>query len=184
MRTGANDKELVEALHSGNADAFDILFKRHAGKLYSFAYKYLRNKEDAEGLVQGVFLKVWDKRHKLNKEFSFQSFLFTIAYHDVCNIFRRRVTEREFKDHLARELLGNKDKRDHAADHKSMLECVEKLIEQLPEKQKTAFLKSRLEGLSSKEIAAELHLSSGTVDNYISAALKFIRSRLEKDALG
>ena len=47
MRMISNDKELVEALQKGDAGAFDRLFEKYAGKLYSFGFKYLRNKEDA-----------------------------------------------------------------------------------------------------------------------------------------
>jgi RNA polymerase sigma-70 factor (ECF subfamily) len=183
LKTTSGDKELVDALQQGDAGAFDKLFGRYAGRLYSFGLKYLRNKEDAEGLVQGVFLKVWENRKKLKKESSFQSYLFTIAYNDICNIFRRRMTEKQYQGKLALELSENKGKTDDRLDYRSVLEHIDALIDQLPEHQKTVFLKSRKEGLSSKEIAAELNLSSGTVDNYISAALKFIKSRLENENL-
>lgn len=148
-----------------------------------FGLKYLRNKEDAEGLVQGVFLKVWEHRKKLKTGTSFQSYLFTVAYHDICNIFRRRLLERQFKEKLATELSGNMVKPDESADYRSVLAQVDSLIEQMPEQQKTVFLKSRKEGLSSKEIAAEMNLAPGTVDNYISAAIKFIRLRLSNESL-
>ena len=71
------------------------------------------------------------------------------------------------------ELSENMLKPDDRADYKSVLEQVDRLIEQLPEQQKIVFLKSRKEGLSSKEIATELNLSPGTVDNYISASTRF-----------
>ena len=179
----SNDKELVESLQRGDADAFDKLFGKYASRLYVFGLKYLRSKEDAEELVQGVFLKVWENRKKLKKESSFQSYLFTIAYNDICNIFRKRATERQYSEKITLEFSPNILKTDDRADFKSVLEQVDRLIEQLPEQQKIVFLKSRKEGLSSKEIAAELKLSPGTVDNYILAATKYLRSRLGSDNL-
>ena len=183
MKTASGDTELVDALQRGDAGAFDKLFGKYAGRLFTFGLKYLRNKEDAEGLVQGVFLKVWESRKKLKSGTSFQSYLFTIAYHDICNIFRRRATERQYKDKLVLELSEKTVKIDAQAEYKSALEQVDQIISQLPEHQKMVFLKSRKEGLSSKEIATELNLSVGTVDNYISAALKFIKSRMENENL-
>jgi RNA polymerase sigma-70 factor (ECF subfamily) len=68
-------------------------------------------------------------------------------------------------------------------DYQSVLNRVQQIIDKLPEKQKDIFRKSRLEGKPSKEIAEEMKLSPGTVDNYISEALKFIRGRLRKEDL-
>jgi RNA polymerase sigma-70 factor (ECF subfamily) len=60
---------------------------------------------------------------------------------------------------------------------------VQKIVDKLPERQKTIFEKSRQEGKSTKEIAKEAGLSPGTVDNYISEAIKFIRNRLLNEDL-
>lgn len=183
MRTILNDSELVESLQKGNVLAFDKLFEKYAKRLYSFGYKYLRSNEEAEGLVQGVFLKVWDNRYNLRKESSFNSFIFTIAHHDICNIYRRRVKERDFKDKLILDSAENVQVFDHGSDYTSVLGHIMGIINQLPEKQRIAFIKSRFDGLSSKEIATELHLSPGTVDNYISATLKFIKTHLGSENL-
>jgi len=63
-------------------------------------------------------------------------------------------------------------------DYHSTLEQIEKLIDQLPPKQKAIFEKSRKEGKSTREIAKEMHLAPGTVDNHISAAIKFLRKHI------
>lgn len=54
----SDDIELVEQLQGGGLDAFDNLFRKYSGKLYSFAFKYLRNKDESSELVQTVFLKL------------------------------------------------------------------------------------------------------------------------------
>ncbi len=179
MTTIPLDNKLVESLQKGDADAFDTLFHLYAKKLYAFGLKYLRSKEDAEELVQGVFLKIWERRKTLKREASFQAFLFTIAYNDICNLFRKRATERKYKDQLAADLSISGTNSADQTEYKLVLEQVYKIVNQLPEKQRIVFLKSRREGLSSKEIATQLNLSPGTVDNYLSAALKFLRNKLD-----
>jgi RNA polymerase sigma-70 factor (ECF subfamily) len=186
MDTGTpskNDKALVESLQRGDVRAFDQLFGNYAKRLYAFGFKYLRSKEDAEGLVQDVFMKIWENRKKLNKDSSFKSYLFTIAYNDICSIFRKRTTKREFQEEFTQKLTGSVSKTEESVDYKSVLEEVDRLIEQLPENQKKVLLRRKNQGLSSKEIAEELKLSPRTVDNYMSAAIKFLKSRLTSDDL-
>ena len=64
-------------------------------------------------------------------------------------------------------------------DAQFVLEQLDRIIAKLPEKQRVIFKKSRQEGKTTKDIAAELGLSAGTVDNYLSDALKYIRNHLE-----
>lgn len=64
---------------------------------------------------------------------------------------------------------------DDQINYQSALEQIDSIIEKLPSKQKVVFIKSRKEGKSTREIAEELKLAPGTVDNRISDALKFIR---------
>lgn len=133
-------------------NAFDELYRTYAGRLFAFGLRYLKSREDAEELVQSVFLKLWERRESLVAGSSVKSFLFTIAYNKICNLFRTRRYHREF---LAEVL---KSERSASADLQTSIEIrffldrVYQLVDQLPEKQREAFLKSRKEGKSSKEI--------------------------------
>ncbi len=176
------ENELVERLRKGDVHAFDQVYTKYASKLYAFSYKYLRSKEEAEELVQSVFLKVWENQQNLKKDTSFKSFLFTIAYHEICNQFRQRSYLRKFvQSSLVAEREAS-DEPEGEIDAAFLMEQVNRILTKLPEKQKIIFNKSRQEGKSSKDIAAEMGLSVGTVDNYISESLKFIRIQLrDKD---
>lgn len=179
MKELDTDNELIEKLRIGDVEAFDLVYHRYAGKLYAFSLKYLKSKEEAEELVQSVFLKVWENQKNIKKDTSFKSYLFTIAYNEICNLFRRRKYQQNFFD---KSMIGNPEasvETEDQIDFQFVSEQVEQIISRLPEKQKTIFLKSRQEGKSTKEIADELGLSPGTVDNYISESLKFIRTNLK-----
>ncbi len=174
------DIELVSKLQKGDVEAFDLVYAKYAGKLYGFAFKYLKSSVETEELVQSVFLKVWENYKTLRKESSFKSYLFTIAYNEICNFFKRRTYLQNF---IAEQVQGNNfpmsNETEEVVNYDLLLEQVDQIIAKLPERQRVIFLKSRQEGISSKEIAAELGISSGTVDNYISEALKFIRNNLQ-----
>lgn len=179
MKVFPADIELVLKLQKGDVEAFDLVYEKYAGKLYGFTLKYLKSTNETEELVQSVFLKVWENHKTLKKESSFKSYLFTIAYNEICNTFRRRSHLQKF---IGEQLIENSQtthETEELIDYNSIRERIEQIISKLPERQRTIFLKSREEGKSNREIAIELGLSSGTVDNYISESLKFIRSQLQ-----
>lgn len=179
MKVFPADIELVLKLQEGDVVAFDLVYEKYAGRLYGFSLKYLKSTNETEELVQSVFLKVWENHKTLNKELSFKSYLFTIAYNEICNIFRRRRHLQNFIGKQLIENFGTSNETEELIDYNSILVQVDKIITTLPERQRIIFMKSRKEGKSNKDIANELGLSSGTVDNYISESVKFIRSNLQ-----
>ncbi|HQM70071.1 MAG TPA: RNA polymerase sigma-70 factor [Bacteroidales bacterium] len=179
----SEDTELVKRLQKGDVEAFDLLYEKYSVRLYSFGLKYLRSASETEELVQSVFLKIWENHRQLKKELSFKSFLFTIAYNDICKLFRKRKYTQIFIDEAIHENNQSSSETVERIDYQSTLSRVVQIIDKLPQRQKDIIRKSRLEGKPSKEIAEEMKLSPGTVDNYISEALKFIRRHLRKEDL-
>jgi len=178
-----NDIELIVGLSRGDVTAFNAFYKKYSPSLYAFGLKLLKSEVESEELVQSVFMTLWEKRKSLDPELSIKSFIFTIAYNDICKLFRRRKYLKEFIEetvNLQSENIFDMEKR---IDDKLLLERIYLIINRLPDRQKEIFLKSREEGKTSKEIASELGLSPGTIDNYISASLKFIHSQLIKDGI-
>ncbi len=182
MAYNIEDRILIEELLNGNLKAFDLLFNKYAKRLYGFSIRYLKSASEAEELVQNVFFKVWENRNMLKKELSFKSYLFTIAYNDILKFFRSTSYHQAYLNEVVglSELSNNTVE---SVEYASVLEEVDKLIEQLPDKRKSIFIKSRKEGKSSKEIAEELNMSAGSVDNNISEALKFLRDNLKYESL-
>jgi RNA polymerase sigma-70 factor (ECF subfamily) len=178
-----NDYELVERLQKGDVEAFDLIYDKYSGKLYAFGLKYLRSTAEAEELVQSVFLKLWENYKNLKKESSLKSYLFTISYNNICKLFRKRNYLQKFISDSLYENSQSSSETEDGIDYQSVLDQVQQIVNKLPERQKNIFLKSRQEGKSTKEIAEEVGLSPGTIDNYLSEALKFIRSRLRKENL-
>jgi RNA polymerase sigma-70 factor (family 1) len=182
LNKNISDEELVEKLRKGDLEAFDAVFEKYGNRLFGFALKYLRSKEEAEGLVQDVFLKIWENRKKLKKDSLLKSYLFTISYHNICKIFRKKQLHGKLSEEIGLVSDISVDTEEQI-DYDFTLEQIEHLIEQLPPKQKIIFLKSRKEGKSTREIAEELHIAPGTVDNHISAAIKFLRKHVSGNNL-
>lgn len=179
MSDKRDDWQLVQSLQKGNAAAFDSLFEVYSPKLYGFALKYFRNEPDAEELVQEVFVKVWENRRSLKSEHSFKSYLFTIALNLIRKHFNKRAVSLRYLESLQNDPEFSENQSMQDSDYESALHQINLIIEQMPPRRREIFMKSKMEGKSSKEIAAELSISAGTVDNQVSEALRFIRSQLK-----
>jgi RNA polymerase sigma-70 factor (family 1) len=179
LKAFPTDDELVIKLQKGDVQAFDQVYAKYAGRLYSFTFKYLKSTFETEELVQSVFLKVWENHMTLRKDSSLKSYLFTIAYHEICNIFRRRSHVKKYIIKHLNENAFTSTETEEQIDYHFKQTQVDQIIARLPVRQRIIFQKKQGEGKSSKEIAEEFGISSGTVDNYISESLKFIRRNLQ-----
>jgi RNA polymerase sigma-70 factor (ECF subfamily) len=177
-----NDESvLVKELSKGNILAFNTLFRKYGDRLYRFAYSYLKSESEAEELVQEVFTRIWEKRSKLKEELSFKSFIFTIAFNIIRKHFRTKAI---LSGYFRSEVFDDLDlQTSQKITYDSLYQYIVGLVDQLPERRKIIFIKSRLEGLSIKEIADELKLSHKTVENQISTALKFLRTNIKRENL-
>jgi len=177
--TNKNESLLVHNLSKGNLLAFNTLFKEYSGRLYRFAFGYLKSEPEAEELVQEVFTIIWEKRADLKKELSFKSFLFTIAFNIIRKHFRTKAYLSEYLK------TGISDDMDMQTSQKitydSLHQYITELVNQLPLRRKEIFIKSRFEGHSIKEIAEEMKISHKTVENQLTDALKFIRTNLNME---
>ncbi|GMN11313.1 RNA polymerase sigma-70 factor [Croceitalea sp. MTPC9] len=165
-----------------NQAFFEGVFKLYYDKLLYFAWNYLNSKEDAEEVIQELFLKFWQNIDRCGEITNLNSYLFKMTKNAcldkikhkkiVADFAHRRkleVNERFIKDEAAHLLLENELKK-----------VIDKGIESLPAKCKQVFLKSRFEGLKNREIAKELSISKKTVDNQISKALSILRIHLKE----
>ena len=180
-QTLKNESLLVRNLSKGNLLAFNTLYNEYSGRLYRFAFGYLKSEAESEELVQDVFTKIWEKRTELKEELSFKSFLFTIAFNIIRKHFRTKAYLFEyFKTGMGDDIDMHTSQK---ITYDSLYQYITKLVNQLPERRKEIFIKSRFEGLSIKEIAEDLKISHKTVENQLTDALKFIRTNLYRESI-
>lgn len=155
--------------------AYEELYKKYSLRLFHFGLKYLKSEVEAEGLVQDVFTKIWENRKSLKTGHSFKAYIFTIAFNFIKKSFIKRNKYREYLEgeYKPEEVDFSTT---NEIDYQSLMSYLNTLVEQLPEKRREIFIKSRIEDISVKEIAAQMGISPKTVENQLTAAIKFIRS--------
>ena len=177
------DEDLMQEIKADNMFAFDILYKKYCKKVYKFGYSILKSKEEAENLMQDVFLSLWVNRHKVEKDSSIKSYVFTITYNSAISTLRKKVRESEFVEYLKSLQEIREEPVDAGLEYKELTNKLEKIINELPRRQKEVYLKHKVEGLKYIEIAELLNISVNTIENHMSRALKTIRERLDNYSL-
>jgi RNA polymerase sigma-70 factor (ECF subfamily) len=175
------EKNLLSALKNGDVKAFDKLFADYGKRLYYFALGYLKSDEEAEEVVQEVFLRIWRNRKHLNPDLSFKAYLFKIAYHYILELFEHIKRKNAYKHKIIEESLVFTDETNERLNYQMLLEKVEMLIEKLPPRQKEILLKRKKEGIPVKEIAQQLGISQKTVENHLTEAIKNLKNELGKE---
>ena len=177
---GNRDFYLIEKIKTGEKPAFRELFDKYAPKIYRFAFSYLKNENDAEDVVQEVFMKIWRKRKEIDYTKSFQSYLFTISLNVIRKQFNKLAKSNQLKHDLLFSFASNKSLFDDNNDFQEMVDKLEVLIQQLPERRRKIFKMKKLEGKSQKDIAKIYDITTKTVEYHITEAMKFLRIEFEK----
>ncbi len=180
MKDNKSNTELIKLLKNGDIAAFDAIYNQYCYKLHQFVFMYLKQEEDAEGIVQEVFIKIWQSREKIDVYASFESFLFTIAYNATMSLLRKRMSEAKSKEYL--KSLQQIEIAEQVIDEiyfKELNQKVQTLLDQLTARQKEIYLLSREEGLTHEEIAQKLNISESTVNNHLVKTIKFLKSHID-----
>ncbi|WGQ08880.1 RNA polymerase sigma-70 factor [Pedobacter gandavensis] len=173
-----SDFELTTLLKKGDLIAFNEIYGRFQGLLYIYACKIVKNNDDAEDIVQEVFLYLWDKRFTITINNSISVYLYKAVQYKFMNLLDHKKVRSDYNESLNKFIDQGEFITDFHIRQKEFSKIIEQEIAALPEKMREIFELSRKANLSRKEIAEKLNLSEKTVKNQINNALKILRSRL------
>lgn len=169
----ADDQALVEACRQGDRQAFRLLTQRYQRKVYSIAYGFLRNPEDALDVVQESFIKVHRYLHNFEGNSSFYTWLYRIVTNLCIDHIRknRRHKELEFDDGLRHDDDGDtayvppSPLGDPASlvQRREILEAVQDGLQHLSDKHRAVIVMRELQGMSYEEMARTMGCSKGTI---------------------
>jgi len=172
------DAKQIEELKSGSKKAFQIVFNTYAPKIHAFALSYLKNKSEAEELLQDVFLKLWEKRDKLDSSKNIKALLFKICINLIYDHIRHRNVHDAYLSYCSQNLPANDNETWQNIIYRDMLGLLQKIISSMPEQMQRIYRLSKEEGLSNDEISEKLSLSKRTVENQLYRASSLIKKNL------
>lgn len=174
----ASDERLVALVRSGDAAAFEALYKRHSRGLLSFCVYTLGSRQDAEDATQATFASAYRALRADERPVSLRPWLFTIARNESLSILRRR--------HPTVELNGEPALTGDPGRELELREEVRHILDgllELPERQRAALVLAELHGLSQGEIGAVLGVRPEQVKAYVfQARSNLIAARRAREA--
>ena len=176
------DNQIIEQLTVGSKEAFHTLFDAYGPKIHAFAQSYLKNNEDAEELLQEVFLKLWEVRANLDISKNIKSLLFKICINLIYDFIRRKNIEKAYLEYSGNNQSYSENTWDEII-YNDMLSNLSHLVAGMPEQRQRIFRLSKEEGLSNDEIAERLKLSKRTIENQLYRAVSFLKDKLVTGSL-
>lgn len=166
---------------------FEEVYINHYSKLKRFAKEYVLIEEDAENIVHDTFTDLWEHWPELESHSNLMAFLFLSIKNKCIDLLRHRIVARKAENKIVEEYqlalsanyysldIFNLDK----FDEKDIEQLISRALSTLPERCRTIFIMSKIEGKKQKQISQELNISMKTVEAQISIAYKKLRQELK-----
>lgn len=168
---------IIKRIKTGDEKAFRTLYEELAPELYRFAYRYVKSDAIAAEIVQDTFVRLWSSRMRLDDSRDPRSYIFAIAYHQIIREFRQQLRNPLLRDYL--EYAESMTEGEMSTvDYDTYIKAIQKAKKRLPPRQREIFEMNREQDLKPAEIASRLGISEQVVRNQLSAATRYIRSKL------
>lgn len=170
-----------------NRIEFENIYVAHYSRMKRFAQEYVIREEDAENIVQDVFLDLWEQNFLLLTHTNLFAYLFTTLKNRCIDFLRHKTivqnTAQKLQDDYTKA-LQMKFQSLEAFDEQLFSEpdietVIQNAIESLPEKCREIFVLNKIEGKKQKTIAQELNISINTVENQMAIAYKKLKEILK-----
>ncbi|HOU95540.1 MAG TPA: RNA polymerase sigma factor [Bacteroidales bacterium] len=169
-------REIIKGCLEGNRRDQELLYRRHAGKLYAVCLQYAESDEEARDILQDGFIKIFQNLQNYKFEGSFEGWMRRIVVNTALEKFRARHNLYRVDDiDPADEPEAEPENEDYAG-----LEAADLLyiIRELPPKYRMVFNLYAIEGYSHKEISQMLNISEGTSKSNLSRARSILQKKV------
>jgi RNA polymerase sigma-70 factor (ECF subfamily) len=176
------DNILVVNTLKGDTDSFSELVQNHQSRLYSFLLKMTYSKEDAEEIMQEVFIRAYNYLYKYDSRWSFSSWLYRIAVNTFKTEYKKKKTRNniDYYDQLPEELCSIDNCPESVYEMKEHYREILAMIYELKKEQKLAFLLKNVQDFSYKEVGDILGISAEAAKMRVQRAKETLWYRFEK----
>ncbi|MEA3489381.1 MAG: RNA polymerase sigma factor [Candidatus Omnitrophota bacterium] len=175
-------EEIIIKASEGDMHAFEEIYRRASGYVYTIAFRVTGRREDAQEVTQDVFVSVYRNLSKFRFKSSFKTWIYRITTNKAINVYRKRSKERArtvaFDDAIdagpVQETGTDLLEKEHSQD------LVRSMLNSLPDEQRACLVLKEIEGLKYEEIAETLNIKINTVRTRLKRAREKLISRYRK----
>lgn len=173
-----NEAILVQAMQTGNEEAFTTLYKYYSPQLYMNILRLVHDPLSAEEIVQELFTRIWQKRESKGIKENYTGYMYRSAQNLVHDFFRKMKHDRELLERFRLIVEEDYEYIQEALQLKESSAILEKAIEQLSPQQKKVYKLVRIEGCTYRKAAEIMGISPLTVKEYLVTTKKAIQNYL------
>lgn len=165
----------MQILKLVNKANFEQWFDQYYDGMYRYCLTMIKDSQEAEDIVQSVFLEIWKEKEKLEIHTSIQAFLYKGVYFKCMNKIKSEKVESKYL-----QTRINDSESSDPAIYEEVSNIIDQALTALPEQCRKIFMMSRFDGMRYNEIANTLNLSPKTIENQMGKALKTMRAALSE----
>lgn len=160
------------------ASSFETIFKTYYKGLLGYAYTFVKSESVAEGIVQQVFLKLWEKRNTLSIDVSVKAYLYKSIYNHCLNYLKHQQIKSVHEKYVSKQPVSLAENAEGKVLSSELQKQIQSALNELPEQCGAVFKMNRFDGLKYQEIADMLGISVKTVEAHMGKALRIMRAKL------
>lgn len=173
-------KSTHRRIQEGDIKEFEKLFRKLYTPLCHFAYRFLKDMDAAEEIVQDLFFNYWKNKEKLEVNISLKSYLYQATKNKCLKAIKHTLVKERYSSAMMKQQAEFDSNSFNSLEIEELNDVIEETLNKLPEKCKQIFILSRFEGLKYIDIANKLSISVKTVEANMGKALKAFRESLKQ----
>src|ERR1051325_2326573 len=180
LETAAAELVWVDRIRAGDGDAFEALYRTYWQRLYAFAFRYVRSKEDAEEVVQDVFFRIWRGRAEWVPAGAVRNYVYGAVRNAARDRLERAAVARRWAGgaHVGPEATAagiQTALRRAELEAAELVALVQRALAELPPNRSAVCELRLIDDLSYAQIADRLGIREKTVETQLARGLKFLR---------
>jgi RNA polymerase sigma-70 factor (ECF subfamily) len=170
-----DDTTLVQQTLDGDRNAFGVLVERYQAQVFTIALRMVGDREEAEDVAQGAFLKAYEKLGSFDPSYKFFSWIYRIAHNESVNAIERRSRMQGLDEGI--------ESKDGHAESPDLPELVQKCLAKLDVDHRSVLVLKYVQDLPYEEIATILGIPAKTVKSRLFSARTVLRAIMSREGL-